>query len=133
MKLHEHKNSKKQGDAGLGVAIGWFAANGVTVCVPLTDSQSYDLIVDDGRLRRVQVKTTSHRNSDGRFRVELRTKGGNRSGIGKTKVLDPSQIDEVFIVTSDNDLFRIPADMLAGTSTISLGSRHEKFRVTTGG
>lgn len=45
--LRQH-NPKKQGDAGLGVAIGWFTTHGYTMSVPLTDSQDYDLIVDDG-------------------------------------------------------------------------------------
>ena len=43
MSLRGQKNSKKQGDIGLGIAIGWFATQGYTVCVPLTDSQDYDL------------------------------------------------------------------------------------------
>jgi hypothetical protein len=45
------RNSKKQGDWGLGSAIAWFTAQGYTVALPITDSQHYDLIVDiEGRL-----------------------------------------------------------------------------------
>jgi hypothetical protein len=33
------KNSKKQGDAGLGIAIGWLSAQGFDVLLPLTDSR----------------------------------------------------------------------------------------------
>ena len=36
LQMDKCKNSKKQGDVGMGVAIGWFAADGYTVCVPLT-------------------------------------------------------------------------------------------------
>jgi hypothetical protein len=42
--LTGHKNTKKQGDVGL--AIGWFTSQGHTVCVHLTDSQDYDLVVE---------------------------------------------------------------------------------------
>jgi hypothetical protein len=56
----KQKNSKKQGDVGMGVAIGYFAARGITVCIPLTDSQDYDLVIDlDDVLKKVQVKTTT--------------------------------------------------------------------------
>jgi len=69
-----YKNSKKQGDAGLGVAIGWYATKGTTVCLPLTDSQSYDLIADeDDKLKKVQVKTSTYQRR-GRFVVGLKPK-----------------------------------------------------------
>ena len=47
------KNSKAQGDIGLSQAIAYFAKEGYTVCIPLTDSQDYDLIVENGKLWRV--------------------------------------------------------------------------------
>ena len=40
------KNSKKQGDAGLGQAIAYFTSIGVEVALPLTDSTDWDLIVE---------------------------------------------------------------------------------------
>ena len=51
------KNSKKQGDAGLGQAIAYFTMLGYDIALPLTDSADWDLIaeMDDG-LKRVQVK-----------------------------------------------------------------------------
>lgn len=61
--------TKILGNAGLGRAIAHFTKLGQTVCVPLTDSQKYDLIVDDGtRLLKVQVKASSSAT------IELRTK-----------------------------------------------------------
>jgi hypothetical protein len=35
----DRTNPRKQVDVGLGRAIGWFASNGYTVALPLTDSQ----------------------------------------------------------------------------------------------
>ena len=64
-------NSKKQGDVGLGMSIGWFASQGYTVSLPLTDSQDYDLVVEiEGVLRKVQVKTSKYKR-DGYFNFNL--------------------------------------------------------------
>lgn len=43
-------NSKKQGDIGMCYAMAYFSKIGYTVSVPITDSQDYDLIVDNGAL-----------------------------------------------------------------------------------
>jgi hypothetical protein len=130
MKLTDHKNSKKQGDAGLGIAIGWFTEQGYTVCIPLTDSQDYDLVIDiQGRLQKVQVKTAT-RYRYGGWVSDLRVKGGNKSGTGKTKVFDPTQIDLLFIITGDRTLYLIPSVSVQGQATISLGSKYTEFKVT---
>lgn len=63
----------------MGIAIGWFACHGFTVCVPLTDSQPYDLVVDGGEgLKRVAVRTTTQKRGQ-TYLVGLRTQGGNKS------------------------------------------------------
>ncbi len=46
--FRSHTNPRLQGDAGMGVAIAYFSRNGVRVGIPLTDSQPYDLMIDDG-------------------------------------------------------------------------------------
>lgn len=46
-------NSKKQGDIGMCYAMAYFSKIGYTVSVPITDSQDYDLIVDNGALLKV--------------------------------------------------------------------------------
>jgi Holliday junction resolvase-like predicted endonuclease len=75
--LKEQRNSKKKGDVGLGAAIAYFTRMGYCVCLPLTDSQEYDLIVDiDKILHKVQVKTTTHKKKSGVYSVELRTLDG---------------------------------------------------------
>ena len=45
--FRECKNTKEQGNIGLGVAIQYFTQNLYTVSLPLNDSQDYDLIVED--------------------------------------------------------------------------------------
>lgn len=125
----QQRNSKKQGDVGLGVAIGWFTTKGYTVCVPLTDSQAYDLVVDDGhRLLRVQVKTTNYQHR-GVYSVELRTKGGNRSGCGKTKKFDPHAVDAVFILVGDGSKYFIPATVVKARNNIALSRSYDTYRI----
>ena len=53
-------NPRRQGNAGLGIAIAYFSRVGAEVAIPLTDTQRYDLIIENGSgLERVQVKTTT--------------------------------------------------------------------------
>jgi hypothetical protein len=83
-------NSKKQGDVGLGDAIAYFTRLGYTVSIPLTDSQDYDLIVDDGTsIKRVQIKTTRFKVYN-IFIVSLTIKGGNRT-FSKIKKFDKTK------------------------------------------
>ena len=130
MKLREAINTKKQGDIGLGIAISYFASQGLTVCIPLTDSQDYDLIVDRGdRLVRVQVKTVFRKSIYGRYVVTLRTRGGNRSGAGKTKFFDQQKCDELFVYADTGEIYLIPVNCIACRSTITLGEKWKQFRV----
>lgn len=129
MKLREHKNSKKQGDAGLGLAIGWYTSNGYTVCIPLTDSQSYDLVVENGSgLKKVQVKTATAFKHGG-WCVDLRTRGGNRSWSGKTTKVSKDQVDTVFVCTDEPSMYLIPSEESEGKSVLSLGTKYEKFKL----
>ena len=48
-----------QGNLGFGKAIEYFTSQGITVALPLNDTQKYDLIADfNGKLQRVSVKTS---------------------------------------------------------------------------
>ncbi len=129
------KNTKKQGDWGLGIAIGYFAQEGVTVYLPLTDSQDYDLVIDvqsevarDKGLKKVQVKTTTHKAPSGNYYVSLTTKGGNRSGINKIKNFDNKNVDFVFIVTGDGTKYFIPARIL--NVSVTLGKDYDIFKLS---
>lgn len=126
----EFKNTKKQGDAGLGAAISYFTLYGYTVSIPLTDSQDYDLIVDIGNsLYRVQVKTTTYKIRDV-YSVSLTIKGGNRTSIGsKIKKLDDTKVDAIFILTGSQDKYFIPLKDIEARSNINLGSGYDKFRL----
>lgn len=124
-------NPRKQGDAGMGIAISWFARNGYTVCIPLTDSQKYDLVVEHHErhegVQRVQVKTTTQcKLKNGIYQVDLRTQGGNRSGAGKVTVLSERDADLLFIV-SPLKCYLVPTSIIQGRRSISLGEKVEQY------
>lgn len=124
-----YSNSKKQGDAGLGVAIGYFASKGITVCVPLTDSQDYDLVVENQGLQKVQVRTTSVISRYGIFKLNLRVCGGNRSGTGKVKHFDKTKVDYIFALTSNGSKYLIPAYQIEAINELHLGQNFERYRL----
>lgn len=129
-----HKNSNKQGDAGLGIAIAWYTGNGYTVSIPLTDSQDYDLIVDNDGLKRVQVKTSITRKYEHRddvWTVSLRTCGGNRRGPGpaKFKLFDIEKVDELFVITGDMLKYKIPTNIITVKSCITVGNKYRQYLV----
>ena len=123
-----HDNTRLQGDAGLGIAIAYFSRIGAKVGIPLTDSQPYDLMVDDGyQLARVQVRTTTVR--EGRsYVVGLKTVGGNKTQI-ITKVFDPKAYEWLFVVCGDATAYLIPTTAITARYSIFLGRRYERFRL----
>lgn len=129
MKLKGYKNTKKQGDAGVGVAIAYFCVEGYNVSLPLTDSQDYDLIVEQsGKLETVQVKTATQK--DGNiYVVELQTKGGNQSWSGIVKTLKDTEVDLLFVVTKAGTTYLIPVSEITNRATLNLGNKYEKYRV----
>lgn len=127
--FEECKNSRKQGDIGLGSAIAYFTSNHYVVSIPLTDSQEYDLVVDAGDgLKKVQVKTSSYQTPSGSYEVMLKTKGGNKSRVS-VKSFDPTAVDLLFILLSDGSRYLIPTDDDTNTGTITLGRKYDQFKV----
>jgi hypothetical protein len=126
------RNSKKQGDVGLGSAIAFLSSMGYTICIPLTDSQDYDLVVEiEDVLYKLQVKTTRYKpKGKNVYQAGLRTNGGNRSGKGTTKRIDKEKVDYLFIVTGDNGKYFIPTSNVSVSNCINLGSKYDKFKVS---
>lgn len=131
IEFSKYRNTKKQGDAGLGLAIAWFSCNSETVCIPLTDSQDYDLVVDfgDGELKKVQVKTTSFLSPYGVYIVGISVQGGNRSGKSTCKEFDNTKVDFIFVVTGDGGHYLIPSVYITAKRCICLGAKFSKYRV----
>jgi PD-(D/E)XK endonuclease len=125
-----HAHPRRQGDLGEAAAIDWLTRTGANVLVPLFHSPDYDLVGDYGdRLVRVQVKTSTHF-VNGRFRVQLCTRGGNQSWTGVVKRLDASRYDWLFVLTEGGERWCIPATAVEGTSGILVGGpKYEAFVV----
>lgn len=132
MKFKKQPNPKKQGDIGMGLAISHFCGEGHTVSIPLTDSQPYDLIVDDGdSLKRIFIRTTTIKKYSG-FEVGLRTQGGNHSQRSKQKLFDPTCCDLLFIACADGNTYLIPSDKIKNTSSITVGNKkYGEFKIAT--
>ncbi len=124
--LKDKENSRKQGDVGLGAAIGWFTEQGYTTCVPLTDSQKYDLVVEiDEDLKKIQVKTCSYKRGSS-YELMLKTCGGNKSG-SKMYLFDNKLIDYLFILVEDGTRYFIPAQDIKATHGMVLGNKYSKY------
>lgn len=126
------KNSKKQGDAGLGQAIAYFTSKGYDVALPLTDSADWDLVVEmeDG-LKRVQVKTSTQFKPSGNEVFSLSVQGGNQSWNGKKKIVSEQSYDVLFLyhLVTKKQLM-IPKD-IANTvrSSLTLCEKYNQFIV----
>lgn len=88
------------GYVGEMTAVHWYASRGFEVAKTLFDSSSIDLFVrQDGRLRSVQVKTTS-----------TRSKGMGKDVIEIRDVGNPYEYDDLFVAVVDLErCFRFPS------------------------
>jgi hypothetical protein len=119
------KNSKKQGDAGLGQAIAYFTSQGYDVALPLTDSADWDLIVEmESGLKRVQVKTSYQLAESGIMMFSASVKGGNMSFNKPQKMIEDQNWDLIFLhhlVTGKQAL--IPKEVLTTKGQINIGGK----------
>jgi hypothetical protein len=124
---------REQGDFGERAALYWLVAQGAHVSIPFGHSPHYDLVADfDGRLLRVQVKTSACRNK-ARWAVTVCTRGGNQSWNGVAKLLDPSRFEYLFVVVGDGRQWFIPADRIEGVRGLCLGgTKYARFEVERG-
>jgi hypothetical protein len=124
---------RRQGDLGELSAMNWLVRAGAFVFTPLLHSPDYDMIADlDGRLLRVQVKTSIYRAND-RWVVALCTRGGNQSWNGVVKRVDSSRCDSVFVHVGDGRRWFIPVSALGGGSGLLLGGpKYANFEVEPG-
>ena len=135
----DFKTNKEKGNTGLGIAIAYYSMNGYTVSIPLNDTQDYDLIVDKNNiLKKVQVKATSCKTRYNKYQVALKSCGGTKGKTYKKislslvlnyKTIIDTNIDEVFIVTGNMDIFILPIEEIKNRSTINLCRKYEKFRI----
>ncbi len=126
-------NSKRKGSLAVGEAIAYFANQGITVLIPITDCDKYDLAVDHkGALKRVQCKYSNDRERSGSFIVDLRTFGGYREKTYHTKYLD-GDFDLLFIYCSNGNKYLIPVEKVRGKSQLAVGIKSwNEFKLNAG-
>lgn len=119
-----------QGNLGLGKAIEYFTSIGISVALPLNDTQKYDLIIDfNNKLQRVSVKTSTFSENNGKsYVVQLKNTGGS-SGKSKIRPFDNTSCDYIFIYTADENLYFIPSNKVDAINSISVGIKWTEYKV----
>lgn len=124
----ESFNSKQQGNVGIGAAILYFTKLGNTVCLPLNDSQDYDLVVDiNNELFKVQVKTT-RRIVDNKYVVCLKSSGGTKGEIYHT--VSKGNADLLFVLCANEEMYLIPRSIFVNFKTsITFGNKMSSYKL----
>ena len=119
-----------QGNLGLSKAIDYFTSHEITVCIPLNDTQKYDLVADfNGGLQRISVKTSRFEGRHGGYEVLLKNCGGS-SGKSKVRYFDNSTCDYIFVLTGDDKLYLIPSSGIESKNSIVIGNKYAEYEVS---
>ena len=120
--------NKEKGNTSLGITIAYYTSKGYIVSIPLNDTQDYDLVVEkrDG-LKKIQVKSSGCKTKYGKYQVALKSCGGTK---GKTyKTLVDTDIDELFILTEDMNMYVIPKNEIKNKATLNICKKYFNFSV----
>jgi hypothetical protein len=125
---------REQGDFGELSAMEWLAGKGAQIYVPVGHSPDVDVVAGfGGRLLRVEVKTSNHRNEIGRWQVHISTRGGNQSWTGLVKYFDPKRCDFLFVHVGDGRRWFIPSGELSCRAGLTLGgTKYSEFEIEPG-
>ena len=124
-------NTKQQGDIGVAQAIYYYTLQGFIVSIPNTDNSFYDLLVDklDGKIYRVQCKTTFFLDRCGVYKVSLKTSGGNQSWNKVIKRVTKENADLLWVSDKDKNGYEFPPEIFDGRTTINLGKAYQEYKV----
>jgi len=134
MKLIDPWNSpykSKQGNIGLGKSISIFSEAGITVLLPLNDTQDYDLVIDFNGLKRISVKTTKH-TDHGKYTVLLKRSGGS-SKTRKVTLFNNKNSDYLFCYTKKDDGYLIPTKIITVKNSLTLTEKLDCYKIYSGG
>lgn len=109
-----------QGNIGEAIAISELTKQGYTISIPLTNNNSYDLVVEkEGVFNTVQVKTSSVSKTEGSWSVYIATSGGNtRKNV--IKKFDKDAVDYLFVVNSLYECWLIPTEVVVEKSYLTV-------------
>jgi hypothetical protein len=105
--------------AATSLAACWFSLCGFNTAIPV-EPAVYDLLISnpDG-IKRVQVKTTTHRSKNG-WMIQVGRRPYSAKNNARLIPYDPDLIDLFFIVDGDLSLYLIPSQVIAGRVMILL-------------
>lgn len=122
--------SQQKGNYGMASAIEYCASQGWTVSIPLTDTQSYDIIADiDGKLCKIQVKYTASKSNKGSWIAELKRTSIRKSTATVIHRFDHSAVDYLFILAGDGSRWMIPTSAVDAGCAIWLGEKYKGYKV----
>lgn len=112
----------------------WLASKGAHIYVPVGHSPDVDLIaLVKTQIFRVEVKTSTYRNSGGRWQVKIATSGGNQSWNGLVKHFDRNRCEYLFAHVGDGRRWFIPTGALDSKSSMLLGGpKYAEFEIDRG-
>ena len=115
-------NRKQIGRIGLSMAINYFTIHGYTVSIPMNDTQWYDIVIEkDGKFETVQCKATQTQDD----RIDFRSTGGTKGKV-YYNLLNHSELDYLFCVNKDLNMWLIPIKDITATKQISLRTEPNK-------
>ena len=109
--------TKDKGDQGFGYVVADLIANGIKVCVPLSDHLAFDLVAvsDLGQLKRVQVKYKSSK--EGVLEIDRR----KQLGLGRHTPREREAVDVYAVFCPETrSIYYVRSEELASSSTFTL-------------
>jgi len=111
----------KQGTVSQLLASSYFVGQGYVVSVPVDDFNEYDLIIDDGKLSRIQVKTIYWDNSKKRYLISLVTSHIRGNGRRTNKKYHKNSFEFLTGVEKETGaIYHIPIIKLIGRRSITV-------------
>ena len=115
-------NRKQIGRIGLSMAINYFTIQGYTVSLPMNDTQWYDLIIEkNGIFETVQCKATTTQSSA----IDFRSTGGTNGAV-YDNLLNHSELDWLFCVNKDLNMWLIPVKEITTSKQLTLRTEPTK-------
>lgn len=114
------------------LASSYFVSKGYIVSKPITDFNEYDLIIDNGNLKRVQVKTIYFDNSKERYMISCVTSHirGNERRLNKK--YNENSFDILCAVEQETkSIYLIPIKEIIGRRGITLYPKGKQNKTNT--
>jgi len=114
-------NKHQQGTVSELLATSYFIQNGYIVSKPINDFNEYDLVIDNGELKRIQVKTIYWDNNKKRYLISCVTSHirGNQRRVNK-KYQQKSFDYLCGVERNNNAIYLMPINVIAGRRSITV-------------